>query len=356
MLPYYLLFLPFAFLALTRSLRFNGWNIFFTFLSLFFFIGFRFNTGGDWTSYLRMVRDSYEVPFHEIFSTSTVEPLYDFLNWIGANQFGGLVFVNCVCALIFCFSLLRFCGSQPRPWLSLLISIPYLVIVVSMGYTRQSVAIAFELLGFLALESGMTIRFIIFIILGSLFHKSALVLLLFCTITNQEFFIRIPPRIAKLFKTLLIIVSAYGFYITNRTDIVGFIYGYYGDYYDYSPQGAFIRLFLTTIFAILFLYLRNSFDLPDSSNRIWTVMSIFTLLASTCLLLGILPVIVDRLALYLLPLQLVVASHLPEARFLGFSSSTINSSLVVFSFFFLYIWLNYATNVRAWIPYQNFLF
>ena len=59
MLPYYLLFLPFAFLALTRSLRFNGWNIFFTFLSLFFFIGFRFNTGGDWTSYLRMVRDSY---------------------------------------------------------------------------------------------------------------------------------------------------------------------------------------------------------------------------------------------------------------------------------------------------------
>ena len=64
-------------------------------------------------------------------------------------------------------------------------------------------------------------------------------------------------------------------------------------------------------------------------------MSIFTLLASTCLLLGILPVIVDRLALPS-PLQLV-ASHLPEARFLGFSSSTINSSLVVFSFFFLYI-------------------
>ena len=74
-----------------------------------------------------------------------------------------------------------------------------------MGYTRQSVAIAFELLGLLALESGMTIRFIIFIILGSLFHKSALVLLLFCTITNQEFlseFLRVLHSYSRLFLSL----------------------------------------------------------------------------------------------------------------------------------------------------------
>ena len=70
-----------------------------------------------------------------------------------------------------------FCRDQPNPWLALLAAVPYMLVVVGMGYTRQAVALGFALLGLAALGHGRTRAFVIWIAIGATFHKSAVSLL-----------------------------------------------------------------------------------------------------------------------------------------------------------------------------------
>jgi|GEM_PF-5594608 len=59
--------------------------------------------------------------------------------------------------------------------------------------------------------------------------------------------------------------------------------------------------------------------------------------------------VVDRLALYILPLQLGILSRLP--------GTVIGPALgwgvvVVYSFLVQFVWLNYAAHANYWVPYQ----
>ena len=359
MIPYFLLFLcasiP-AVLESSRDVKSSTKIVFCLSLLLFIFIGFRFQTGGDWWQYYSSLLQAYGVSFWEAFFIQSYEPLYAFLNWFGANQFGGLVLVNSVCALIFSFSLFRFCRSQPNPCLSLTLAIPYLVIVVAMGYTRQSVAIAFEMLALIAIQYGQVIRYILLILLGSLFHRTVLVLLALVFFSSQSFFVSLGPRIAKLVKIALLAVAGFGFYSAYSSDLMTYVAGYQSDYSDYSPQGAILRVGITAAFSVVFLLHKKSFNLSFELEKIWTALSSCMLLGVMALILGLLPTLVDRLALYLLPIQLFVGSRLPETNIFGIKRKNWRALLIGFSLLFLYIWLNFAYNRGAWLPYNNILF
>ena len=107
---------------------------------------------------------------------------------------------------------------------------------------------------------------------------------------------------------------------------------------------------------MIFLLRKKSFLLSVELEKIWTALNLFMLLAIIALILGILPTLVDRLALYLLPIQLFVGSRLPETRILGISGKHWRFFLISFSLLFLSIWLNFAYNRAAWLPYNNILF
>ena len=358
MIPYFLLFLcasiPAA-LESSRKAKISTINFLGPSLLLFVFIGFRYQTGGDWFTYYQSLSEAYGFPFWEFLSTQAYEPLYALLNWFGANEFGGLVFVNSVCALIFSFSLLWFCRSQPNPWLALTLAIPYLVIVVAMGYTRQSVAIAFEMLALVALQNGRAIRFALLIFIGSLFHRSVLILFALLPFSSQSFFVSLPSRYAQLLKLIFIAIAGFGFYSENSSNLSSFVQGYQGDYGNYSPQGAILRVGVTALFSLIFLLRKNSFVLSVESEKIWTALSLFMMLAVVALAFGFLPTLVDRLALYFLPIQLFVGSRLPETQTFGIKAKYWRLLLISFSLLFLCIWFNFAYNRAAWLPYVNFL-
>jgi hypothetical protein len=67
---------------------------------------------------------------------------------------------------------------------------------------------------------------------------------------------------------------------------------------------------------------------------------------------------VDRVALYFLPLQLMVFSFLPEA--LGKKSGRGNQDWVLAALVYYgvveLVWLNFATNAFAWTPYRWYPF
>ena len=89
----------------------------------------------------------------------------------------------------------------------------------------------------------------------------------------------------------------------------------------------------------------------------WTWMSLFALGFVVMLQLSSSSTAVDRVALYWIPLQLFVWSRLPNA--LGARdglNSVLVTSVVLYSAAVLLIWLFFADNAFAWLPYQFYPF
>ena len=64
---------------------------------------------------------------------------------------------------------------------------------------------------------------------------------------------------------------------------------------------------------------------------------------------------VDRMALNLLPLQIVVASYLPDTGIFQISKFPWKIFIILCAFCVLSGWLIYAVHSFCWIPYKNIL-
>ena len=61
---------------------------------------------------------------------------------------------------------------------------------------------------------------------------------------------------------------------------------------------------------------------------------------------------VDRMALYLMPLQIVVLSR----AYLLFKKPRFGVATVIFyALLIQLIWLNFATHAKLWVPYRSFM-
>ena len=153
-------------------------------LNLFFIgffsilIGFRYNVGGDWDSY------AYMHYAYDIYSVSRINFLHnDFLYFVLialSNQLNlDVWFPNLICGLILVTGVVAFCNQQRNYYLALLICVPYLFIVVGMGYSRQAAAIGFVFYALSLLQNKKLLLFLLAIFFGSLFHKSCLIVVPF---------------------------------------------------------------------------------------------------------------------------------------------------------------------------------
>lgn len=347
MLPYLLSWGLFASAGLGNARRIAASTLLGLGLFLTLLIGLRDQVGGDWFNYLPHVARSFGLPFAEIFLED--EPGSGLLNWIGANWFGGVYLVNTISGLIFSFGLLLFCRAQPRPWLALTLAVPYLITVVAMGYTRQGVAIGFEMLALLALQRDRLLEFLAWIALAATFHRTVLVLLVLPSSTLTGGF-----RFSKLIRFALLIGAAYGLYTALlASDLDYYVQGYIEA--EYQSQGALIRVALCLLPAVAFLLNRRRFELPPDTLRLWTLISLMAVGAAIGLFTVASSTAVDRIALYLIPLQLFVGSRIPDTRLYGIAPTQWNQLLIAFSLLVLLVWLFFAGHSYAWIPYRNLL-
>ena len=118
---------------------------------------------------------------------------------------------------------------------------------------------------------------------------------------------------------------------------------------QYNSQGAAIRVAMCVVPAALFLIFRKRFAMGPREDLVWRNFSYAAFVM--VVLLFVLPssTVVDRLALYVLPLQLAVISRLPKLDF-GFGVG--RAAAVAYSSAVQFVWLNYAQNAQNWIPYQ----
>ena len=307
-------------------------------IAMLLMIGLRFNVGGDWVPYSVI----FDRAAHWSFSTavSRSDPAYMTLNWLAHQANTGIWLVNLGCALVFVWGLARLARVQPDPWLAVLVAIPYLVIVIAMGYTRQGAAIGAVMAGLAALQRGAsTLRFALYIAVAALFHSTAVMVLPLVALATRE------NRFFNLLSAAASTYILFTFFLGDHYDY--FISGYIDR--EYNSQGALIRVLMGVVPAMIFLSAQSRFAFAPAERRLWRNFSIASLVFMVLLFTLPSSTAVDRLALYIIPLQIVILSRLPLAfPRIGFARVAVAAFLAGVQF----TWLNFAVHAHGWIPYR----
>ncbi len=317
----------------------NSWRIVFVLLAIM--IGLRHQVGGDWYPYLDHVTAATNETLGETFVRG--DPAYSLLNWIAAKSGLGVYLVNSVFGLLFTWGLLAFCRNQPRPWLAMVVAVPYLITVVAMGYSRQGVAIGLAMLGLVALKNKNVLKFVLWVGLASMFHKTAVILLPLAVLAGTR----------RWFLTVfwVVLLATLLFILLLQEAVDGLMAGYIDT--QYESTGAAIRVAMNALPAALFLLLRRRFALPPPQRKFWTWMAFAALAFVVLLYFSPSSTAVDRVALYLIPLQLFVWSRVPEAIGRTDGNNAIWVYLVVgYSAAVHFVWLTFATHSYLWLPYH----
>jgi hypothetical protein len=304
-------------------------------------IGLRYKVGGDWDNYIRIFFNAKQLSFSSAIERG--DPGYQAINW-AAGHFGYKIWVvNLICGAIFGFGLLRFCATQPRPWLAFAIAIPYLVIVVAMGYTRQAVALGILMAGLARqVKGGSAINFAFYIAAAALFHSTVIVMFPVVAWSARG------NRFVNAAIAVSVGIMFYRMFLGDTMDRL------IANYLDtaYSSQGALVRVSMNMLAATCFLLVGKRLGFSDQEYRIWRNFSFAA--AVMMVLLAVLPssTAVDRISLYLLPLQLAVLARLPALS--GRNSSMTVIAVLAYAIAVQFVWLNYAQFSDGWVPYRLF--
>lgn len=314
------------------------------FLTAVFFvmaIGFRFEVGGDWYNYLDNYEHLSRMSYTDVLRLG--DPAFQVINLVSKDLGIGIVGVNLFSALIFIAGLFFFCRHSPRPWLGLAVSVPYLVIVVGMGYTRQSLAIGLVLFGLKLVENRQLGKFGLIVVAATAFHRSALVAgLVGLMVARRRRFL------STLFIIACLVIASEAFV----TDVVGTVYANYIESL-YESQGALLRITMCVVPAAIFFWKRGLFVLSHIERQLLAGFSGLSILMFFLVLTIPSTTVLDRFALYLMPVQIMVFSRLPDVfGRIGRPNDGLVVAVLGYYASVLFVWLNYADHAKFWVPYR----
>lgn len=315
----------------------------FTMLFLVFFVGLRYEVGGDWNNYL-IIYEKY-ANFSEVLISRDLG--YSVLNYV-SNLFevSDTILVNFICGLLVIICLYFFAKKFENYWLVILCYFPYHLLVVSTGYTRQSVAIAFSLLFFYFLSSKKILKSLIFLFLAFIFHNTAIVLLLFFPIIffNKTGKYKVVLNNMYLILSLVALFLLAGYFSVTSDNI------YLQD--DMQSSGFVLRWASHLIpLGLFFFFPKGKID-----ERALNILKYGVFIICFLAIIGFFySTLADRFNLYLVFFDLMVVSYI-------FSSLTSEKKIIlILALIFFYttsmlIWMFYGEWAsKAWIPYQNYI-
>lgn len=302
-------------------------------------IGLRFEVGADYWQYIEIFDETARMGLDR--AVQRGDPAYQLLNWLVAEAGFEQWVVNLVCAAIFAWGLARFVRAQPAPMAALLVAFPYLVLVVANGYTRQSVAIGLIMAGLApVVRGGSVIRFAFYVAVAAAFHRTAVVVLPLVILAGQRSrFVNIVAGVAVMFLLYdLLLAESVDSLVENYIEA------------RYGSQGAAIRVAMTAVPAVLMLAFGSRLDFGRQERATWRLFALASLVMVPLLLLLPSSTAVDRIALYLLPIQIAVIP-----RFLLAIAGPMAGRLAIVAYCVLiqFVWLNFAAHARFWVPYQT---
>jgi hypothetical protein len=305
-------------------------------------VGFRFDVGADWENYLGIFKRTGYASLETALSSG--DPSYQLINWLVADNGGQIWVVNLVCAALFTGGLIRFCLSQPFPWIAITVAVPYIVIVVAMGYTRQGAALGIIMAGLADyLRRGSIMRLAGYVAFAATFHATAVLAFILVAMTVRR------NRVVTLIGVIAVSILFYNMFLAASIERFVGIYLRTG----YSSQGALIRVLLSASAGALFFGIGRKLKFDEVEYSVWRNFALASFGALIALAISPSSTAVDRVAIYLLPIQVAVFSRLPMLA----RRNEVSRILPVALFAGVqYVWLTYANHARLWLPYQFFTF
>lgn len=346
MIPYWLLFglwLTGTFLFARAPQSVNSRRVFTAACVLTaLMVGLRYEVGGDWEPYLHIYETIYFQPLLPALEVS--DPGYAFINWLSAQLDAGMWIPNLICGILFVTGVGRLASRQPQPWLAMLIAVPYFIIVVAMGYTRQAAAIGIVCFATADANERNIPRTVILIAMAALFHKTAILMLPLALgpVALRRIFTAVMGGVAFLLLFALLLRSQSDQLIASYAQST------------YDSQGAGIRIGMNVLAGALFLVLRKKMVMQPYQKTFWLLNAFLTFASLFALFNLSASSGVDRLALFLIPLQMVVLSRLPQT--LSTSGKQLPSVLIgviAYCFAVQFVWLTFGQNAQSWIPYST---
>ena len=340
-------------LRFSESIQIFIWTAFAILVTLI--IGTRYEVGGDWDNYLaQLTRASTRDFISAVLNNS--EWGYGALNWISAKLGMGIYGVNTFCGAILVLGTALFCRRQPIPWLAWLIATPYLLVVVGMGYTRQSVALGFLLLGLVQLENKKVWRYLLLILAGYFFHKTVLLMApLGILVWRRNIWLSVVIAILAFILTMVALFPSH--YLLELWENVVLKYQNYSSYDTalYRSSGALPRVLMNAIPSILFLSLLLLKKWPKSfdNQMLWAAIAVASIIS--LYFVGHISTAIDRINIYFIPIQLYVWSRIPLlwSDIKTQTAMTIGIYLIYLASFM--VWLFMANHAYEWIPYRSAL-
>lgn len=352
MIVYWFIFITSTFFTIFNRLSLfnnNYFKLFFYFL-LLIFIGFRFEIGGDWNAYI--------VTFNEMNLDFIIN--YNYRGDIGYNllQFLskklklGIYGVNLFCALIFLIAINLICKLYKEYWLTFIILLPYLIFIVSTGYTRQSVSIAFATIGIYYLLADKNtyyqnyFYFLFFIFIGSLFHKSIIIMMIFL----------IPfINIYLVLLGFLILAVLFGHFVSFFENEVRRVVEQYL-YTSYFSKGVILRFIILVPSILMYIFSLRYIHYTKNELKIFNIYVFLIIIFSFAVVFYPLAII-DRFALYFLPISALIYSkftYIFKTKYIDYL--IYKNVIIMYLFIQLYIWFNFSVHKSYWVPYKNILF
>ncbi len=303
----------FSFLGRVLSYRVSlkiSWLIFFIFLSL------RFNYGNDYLGYLYFYLNAdYSDQFIPgDYDFKGLEIGWSFASWI-FHFFGtqGFILMVAFFSGINCFVFYRFVKvyvPQSYYWFVVLFySLNYEMLLIMSSAMRQSVALSIFLFSFDYLKSREFFKYSFLIFLSSLFHTSALFLILLYFIPLIKFKINEYSLFFPLTSFILVLFFSDGIskLLFSFTDGNFDFYGVY-ESGEYEERSIGLGL-LTNIAIYAILYLRS---LRSKNIIINNINSKIILILMFLYPFGIVNPMINRINYYLIPVTLLSFSNVFE--------------------------------------------
>ncbi len=260
MIPYLVLTAIVSFFSLLEltTIRNKDGLYFSLFLILLFFIGARDNIGTDWWIYKGF--------FFQVDEVSLVEPGYELIQIIvraiNKDSFYLMVFVTSFLSLSIKFSIFK--KVSPLAFISILYYFGYYYIVQDANQVRQGLAAGILLYSIQSLVDKKFKKFIVVVLLATLFHVSSLVFLLCLPVVR---FKHIKSRyfvFLVLFCTSFMFIDLMGFFISIITNVIlKFVPIQIAatklEYYIYSEYAERQGFYLGSLFLVFFVLLFSKY-------------------------------------------------------------------------------------------------
>ena len=186
--------------------------------------------------------------------------------------------------------------------------------------------------------------FVALVVLGALFHKSVIVMLPVAALSAST------HRVWNIFWMGIISILGAYLFVFDSVDKLWASYVVA----EYESQGGLIRTLMNLFPALLYLVFYKKLCVGSADKRLWFWISLLAIICVPLVLVS--STATDRLALYLIPLQIYVFSRLHLVVSDAYLKAIIVLGVLVYYFAVQCVWLLYAANSHQWLPYQMYPF